>query len=76
MCFTEFQNCRMVIECTEISVDKADNLEQQCKTYSNCKGKTTFKAFVGIAPNGVVTFVSDLYGGSQSDKQIVHDWVI
>jgi hypothetical protein len=26
---------------------------------------------VGIAPNGTITFASDLYGGSISDKQIV-----
>ena len=31
----------------------------------------TFKALVGITPNGVLSFVSDLKAGSVSDKQIV-----
>ncbi|KAJ8936085.1 hypothetical protein NQ314_012494, partial [Rhamnusium bicolor] len=31
----------------------------------------TWKALIGVAPNGVVTFVSDLYPGSTSDKKIV-----
>ena len=29
------------------------------------------KALIGIAPNGCITYVSDLYGGSRSDKEIV-----
>lgn len=29
------------------------------------------KMLIGCAPNGVVNFVSDLYGGSESDKSIV-----
>ncbi|KAL2086789.1 hypothetical protein ACEWY4_017848 [Coilia grayii] len=28
---------------------------------------------IGVAPNGVITFVSDLYGGSTSDKAITAD---
>ena len=28
---------------------------------------------VRVAPNGVITYVSDLYGSSQSDKEIVRD---
>ena len=38
--------------------------------YSDYKSHMTFKALVGISPAGVVTFVSDLYTGSSSDKQI------
>ena len=31
----------------------------------------TFKALVGVAPNAVITFVSELYPGSISDKEIL-----
>lgn len=31
------------------------------------------KGLVGVAPNGVLTFMSDLYPGSVSDKRIVED---
>ena len=32
---------------------------------------STAKGLVGIAPNGAVTFISDLYGGHVSDRKIV-----
>jgi len=31
----------------------------------------TFKALIGVAPNGAITFVSDLYPDSVFDKQVV-----
>ena len=40
----------------------------------NCtlnKSHNTFKGLVGISPNVWITFVSSLYGGSISDKEIV-----
>ncbi|XP_039655590.1 uncharacterized protein LOC120558601 [Perca fluviatilis] len=37
----------------------------------NCN--TTFKGLVGISPSGLVTFVSDLYTGSISDKEITRE---
>ena len=30
----------------------------------------TYKALLGISPSGVITFVSDLWTGSTSDKQM------
>jgi hypothetical protein len=45
----------------------------QKQTYSAYKHHHTFKGLVGVAPNGVVTCVSDLYAGATSDKKIVQD---
>uniref|UniRef100_A0A3Q4H857 DDE Tnp4 domain-containing protein n=1 Tax=Neolamprologus brichardi TaxID=32507 RepID=A0A3Q4H857_NEOBR len=42
--------------------------------YSQYKGRTTLKALIGVAPNGVITFVSNLYGGGASDKAITADY--
>lgn len=42
----------------------------QRDTYSSYKHRNTWKVLVGIAPNGVVTFVSSLFPGSMSDKVI------
>lgn len=72
-CFNNFQNCRMVLDCTEIGVAKSENLSENCLTYSNYKGRNTLKGLVGIAPNGVITFASSLYGGNTSDKAITQD---
>ena len=47
------------------------DLEKQSKLYSEHKSHNTFKGLVGISPNVWITFVSSLYGGSISDKEIV-----
>ena len=39
--------------------------------YSSYKSRTTFKALVGIAPHGAVTFISNLYTGNMSDVEII-----
>ena len=44
--------------------------EQQQITLSNYKNDSTYKGLVGISPNGVITFVSLLYPGSISDKEL------
>lgn len=61
----------MIIDCTEVSCDIPKQLDQQKLTYSNYKHRNTLKGLIGIAPNGVITFVSKLYTGSTSDKKIV-----
>ena len=45
--------------------------EIQQLTFSRYKNHNTYKALVGISPSGVVTFVSELFPGSISDKEIV-----
>ena len=72
-CFLPFPNCRIVLDCTEVAVSNTKGLETQSHLYSQYKGRTTLKALVGVAPNGVITFVSDLYGGSASDKAMTGD---
>ena len=39
--------------------------------YSIYKNHVTYKGLIGVAPSGAVTFVSQLYDGSISDKDIV-----
>eukprot|EP00064_Thunnus_orientalis_P006289 superscaffoldBa00000650_g6305 len=50
-----------------------ESLDTQSHLYSQYKGRTTLKVLIGVAPNGVITFTSDLYGGSASDKAITAD---
>ena len=70
-CFSTFSGCRMILDCTEIQCAIPGNMEAQRSTFSHYKQRNTFKALVGVAPNGVITYVSDLYPGSVSDKEIV-----
>ena len=46
-------------------------MDEQNVTFSHYKQRNTFKALVGVASSGVVTFCSDLYPGCISDKEIV-----
>ncbi|XP_031334826.1 uncharacterized protein LOC116164746 [Photinus pyralis] len=71
--FATFTNCRIIIDCTEIYTAVAGQLDKQKQTYSNYKHRNTLKALVGVAPNGVIIFVSDLYAGNTSDKEIVRN---
>ncbi|XP_032422437.1 uncharacterized protein LOC116722314 [Xiphophorus hellerii] len=61
---------RAIIDCTEIRCETASSLTLQSETFSNYKNHTTFKGLIGIAPCGIITFVSRLYTGSISDIEI------
>ena len=69
--FVQFPNCRIVIDCTDIEVVTPKRMDLQRLTYSSYRSMNSFKALVGVAPNGVITYVSKLYAGSTSDKGIV-----
>ena len=69
--FVHFLNCRIVIDCTDIEVVTPKRMDLQRLSYSGYRSMNSFKALVGVAPNGVITYVSKLYAGSTSDKGIV-----
>lgn len=60
----------MIIDCTEIFVQTPSSLLLQSQLYSSYKSNTTLKGLVGITPHGAVSFVSGLYTGAISDKEI------
>ena len=39
--------------------------------FSSYKNHTTLKGLIGIAPSGAITFISQLYTGTISDREIV-----
>ena len=47
------------------------SLDKRSLCYSSYKSRTIIKSLIGITPNGVVSFCSDLYCGSISDPEIV-----
>lgn len=65
-----YPQTRVILDCTEIFVQTPSSLLLQSQLYSSYKSNTTLKGLVGIAPHGAVTFVSALFTGSVSDKEI------
>ncbi|XP_035232885.1 uncharacterized protein LOC118204694 [Stegodyphus dumicola] len=59
-----------ILDCTEIFIDKAFNLDVRSQTFSNYKHHNTVKFMIACSPTGCVTFISKLYGGRISDKEI------
>ena len=70
-CFKEtYPNTRCIIECTELFVQMPSPLNTQSAMYSTYKHHCSYKGLVSISLSGAVTFISGLYPGSLSDKEI------
>jgi len=65
-----YPTTRVVLDATEIYVEKPSLPDVQQMTFSNYKNSNTFKALIGISPSGAIIFVSQLFSGSISDKQL------
>lgn len=69
-CFKRFENVRVILDCTEIFIEKPKEVCCQLISYSHYKSGLTGKFLTGVAPSGMITFVSKLYGGRVSDTCI------
>ena len=58
------------MDCTEMKIQKPTRPSTQKGTCRNYKSSNTFKLLVGISPTGAFTFVSKLWSGGVSDKNI------
>lgn len=73
-CFKhKYSKTTVIIDCAETIMQKAQNLDSRGETYSTYKSHNTAKYLVGIAPSGLIMFISRAYGGRASDKFIVQD---
>ncbi len=61
---------RVIIHCTEVRCQSPSSVTLQSEDFSSYENTTTFKGLIGIAPCGVVTFVSSLYTGSISNREL------
>ena len=68
--FKPYPNTRIIIDCTEIFIEVPSSMKSQSQTWSEYKHHNTYKALIGISPSGCVTFVSKLWSGKVSDKEI------
>ena len=69
--FAEFNSCRIVIDRTDVEIARPKLMNLKNVTYSSYRGMNSFIVIVGVAPNAVITYVSQLFPGAISDKEIV-----
>ena len=69
--FKAFPTTRVIIDCFELKLQKPSRPVAQRQTWSSYKHSNTLKTLIGIMPSGAITFLSEAFGGSISDKQIV-----
>ena len=69
-CFEKHPTTRIITDGTEIFVERATSMKTQAQTRSNYKHHNTRKTLVGISPDRIVTFVSSLWTGRVSDKEL------
>lgn len=69
-CFGKFKNTRVVLDCTEIQIQRLKCLKCRVRSYSHYKGTQTIKYLIGITPSGLISLVSAGFGGRATDKAI------
>lgn len=68
--FNNYRDTQVILDCTELRCQTPSSLLLQSEVFSSYKSHCTFKALIGIAPHGAVTFVSGLYAGSIRDREL------
>ncbi|CAN7940132.1 unnamed protein product [Ixodes hexagonus] len=60
----------VILDCFEVFIDRPSSLVSRALTWSQYKHHNTVKYLSGIAPQGVITFISKGWGGRTSDKEL------
>ena len=61
----------VIIDCFEIFLERPSNLSARASTWSSYKHNNTVKYLIGITPQGVISYISEGWGGRVSDKYLV-----
>ncbi|XP_042146266.1 uncharacterized protein LOC121835826 [Ixodes scapularis] len=75
MAFRETFGTRVavVLDCFEVFIARPSSLLTRALTWSSYKHHNTVKYLIGIAPQGLITFISKGWGGRTSDKYLTEN---
>ena len=59
-----------IVDASELYIETPTDLHLQSSTWSSYKHHNTAKFLIACTPNGAVSFISDLFMGSISDKEL------
>ena len=68
--YRNMSDLRIVLDCTELMLQKPSDLQERKETFSNYKHHETVKFLVGMSPQLYINYISKAYGGRASDKHI------
>lgn len=71
--FQEHRDTRVILDCTQIEIQRPQDLTSRILSYSNYKKMYTAKVLIGETPGGLISFLSKSYGGRASDVHITKD---
>ena len=66
----QYGRTMIIIDCLELKLQTPSSRVRQSQTYSDYKSANTLKCLIGVDANGGIMFVSHLYTGRISDKEI------
>lgn len=69
----DYADTTVILDCTELRCQCPTSPPLQREVFSANKSHCTLKGLIGIAPHGPTTFISPLFAGSVSDKQIMRE---
>ncbi|TDH10114.1 hypothetical protein EPR50_G00071550 [Perca flavescens] len=63
-------NAAAIVDCFEVFIEKPSNALARAQTFSQHKHAHTMKYLIVVTPQGVISFISEGWGGHASDKHI------
>ncbi|KAK3926073.1 CCA-adding enzyme [Frankliniella fusca] len=72
-CFKDFKNLRVIIDATEFRIQKPTNQQQSSNSFTDYKSYHTIKFLVGISCFGGLSFITEGFEGSISDRKLIED---
>lgn len=70
---SRYSNVQSIIDCFEVQIEKPTNAVQQALTWSSYKSCNTIKYLISITPDGLISYISEGYGGRTTDTCIFED---